>query len=129
MLVLDDEKGLLIAPVIREGRLDKGMPKLNLTEPQISDIVAWLHVLTYAAGHRGTYAFGNVVTGDPKKGEITSTPRANAARATPSLATWPALAANMNRSHFSPAGSSREVTGARAGLRPLRQVPTLPRLS
>ena len=30
--MLDDEKGILIAPVIREGRPDKGMPKLNLTE-------------------------------------------------------------------------------------------------
>ncbi len=70
LLVLDDEKGILIAPVIREGRPDKGMPKLNLTEAQISDIVAWLHVRTYAAGHRGTYTFGDVVTGDAKKGEI-----------------------------------------------------------
>jgi len=70
LLVLDDEKGILIAPVIREGRPDKGMPKLNLTEPQISDIVAWLHVRTYAAGHRGTYVFRDVVTGDPKKGEL-----------------------------------------------------------
>lgn len=69
LLVLDDEKGLLIAPVIREGRPDKGMPKLGLTEPQISDIVAWLHVQTYAAGHRGTYTFGNVVTGDAQQGK------------------------------------------------------------
>jgi cytochrome c oxidase cbb3-type subunit III len=69
LLVLDDEKGILIAPVIREGRPDKGMPKLNLTEAQISDIVAWLHVQTYAAGHRVTYEFRDIVTGDPKKGE------------------------------------------------------------
>ena len=69
LLVLDDEKGILIAPVLREGRPDKGMPKPNLTEPQISDIVAWLHVQTYQAGHRGTYVFQNVVTGDAKKGE------------------------------------------------------------
>jgi cytochrome c oxidase cbb3-type subunit III len=69
LLVLDDEKGILIAPVIRDGRPDKGMPKLNLSEPQIADIVAWLHVQTYAAGHRSTYAFLNVVTGDAKKGE------------------------------------------------------------
>ena len=68
VLVLDDEKGILIAPVIRDGRPDKGMPKLPLTEPQIADIVAWLHVRTYAAGHRGTYTYGNVVTGDPQKG-------------------------------------------------------------
>jgi mono/diheme cytochrome c family protein len=70
VLVLDDEKGILIAPVIREGRPDKGMPKLGLSEPQISDIVAWLHAHTYAAGHRGTYTFQNIVTGDAHKGEI-----------------------------------------------------------
>jgi len=69
LLVLDDEKGILIAPVIREGRPDKGMPKLGLTEPQISDVVAWLHVQTYTAGHRTTYMFQNVVTGDPQKGQ------------------------------------------------------------
>jgi cytochrome c oxidase cbb3-type subunit 3 len=69
LLVLDDEKGNLIAPVIREGRPDKGMPKLNLSEAEISDIVAWLHVRTYAAGHRTTYSFGNVITGDAAKGK------------------------------------------------------------
>src|SRR5438067_11276987 len=36
VLVLDDEKGILIAPVIRNGRPDKGMPKLTLTEAQVS---------------------------------------------------------------------------------------------
>ncbi|HLK62570.1 MAG TPA: cytochrome c [Bryobacteraceae bacterium] len=69
VLVLDDEKGILIAPVIRDGRPDQGMPKMNLSEPQIADIVAWLHVQTYAAGHRTTYEFLNVLTGDAKKGE------------------------------------------------------------
>ncbi|HWE00562.1 MAG TPA: c-type cytochrome [Bryobacteraceae bacterium] len=69
LLVLDDEKGILIAPVLREGRPDKGMPRPNLTEPQIADVVAWLHVQTYAAGHRGTYVFQDVVTGNAKKGE------------------------------------------------------------
>jgi mono/diheme cytochrome c family protein len=69
LLVLDDEKGILIAPVIRNGRPDKGMPKLNLTEDQISDVVAWLHVQTYAADHRNTYLFLDALTGDPKKGE------------------------------------------------------------
>src|ERR1700693_3455205 len=69
VLVLDDEKGILIAPVLRDGRPDAGMPKLSLTEPQIADLVAWLHVQTYAAGHRTTYAFQDVLTGDAKKGE------------------------------------------------------------
>ena len=70
LLVLDDEKGILIAPVIREGRPDKGMPKLNLNEAQIADVVAWLHVRTYAAGHRGTYTYRDVVTGNAAQGEL-----------------------------------------------------------
>src|ERR1044071_2970211 len=69
MVVLTDEKGILIAPVLRNGSPENGMPKPNLTEPQIADIIAWLHVQTYAAGHRTTYAFLDVVTGDAKKGE------------------------------------------------------------
>ena len=69
IVVLTDEKGILISPVLRNGRPDQGMPKPNLTEPQIADLVAWLHVQTYAAGHRTTYAFQDVVTGDAKKGE------------------------------------------------------------
>ena len=72
LLVLDDEKGILITPVLRNGRPDAGMPKPNLTEQQISDIVAWLHVQTYAAGHRTTYEFLDVLTGDPKKAKLTS---------------------------------------------------------
>lgn len=69
LLVLDDEKGILIAPVLREGRPDLGMPKPGLSEAQIADLVAWLHVQTYSAGHRSTYAFLDVLTGDARKGE------------------------------------------------------------
>ncbi len=69
LVVLDDEKGILIAPVLRDGRPDAGMPKLGLTDAQISDLVDWLHVQTYAADHRSTYAYQDVLTGDPKKGE------------------------------------------------------------
>jgi mono/diheme cytochrome c family protein len=69
LVVLDDEKGLLIGPVLRNGRADKGMPNLGLTEPQIADLVAWLHAKTYAAGHRTTYTFKDVLTGNAKQGE------------------------------------------------------------
>src|SRR5262252_6763970 len=69
IVVLTDEKGILISPILRNGRPEQGMPKPNLTEPQIADLVAWLHVQTYAAGHRTTYAFQDVVTGNAKAGE------------------------------------------------------------
>jgi hypothetical protein len=70
ILVLDDEKGILIAPVIRNGRPDLGMPKSTLPDSSIADIVAWIHVQTWAAGHRSSYAYQDVLTGDPKKGEV-----------------------------------------------------------
>src|SRR5580658_9690460 len=70
ILVLDDEKGILIAPVLKNGRPDEGMPKLGLTDQQVADLVAWLHVETYMAGHRTTYAFQDVLTGNAKKGEV-----------------------------------------------------------
>ena len=41
-LVLDDEKGESIGPVLLNGR-DRGMPKFTLTGMQISDIAAYIH--------------------------------------------------------------------------------------
>lgn len=70
LLVLRDENGASIIPVLRNGRPDQGMPKPDLTEAQISDLVTWLHAQTYAADHRIDYAWQDVVTGDPKKGEV-----------------------------------------------------------
>ena len=70
VIVLDDEKAILIGPVIREGRPGKGMPKMPLTEQQILDVASWLHAKTYAAGHRSTYTFGNVLTGDARLGKV-----------------------------------------------------------
>jgi cytochrome c oxidase cbb3-type subunit 3 len=42
-LVLNDQKGEAIAPVVRNGRIDQGMPKFDLSEAQISDIAAYIH--------------------------------------------------------------------------------------
>lgn len=69
LAVLRDEKGALISPILRSGRPEQGMPKPDLSEPQISDIVAWLHVQTYGADHRNTYAWLDVVTGNAKRGQ------------------------------------------------------------
>src|SRR5271156_3715576 len=37
-IVLDDEQGDKIGPVIRNGRPDRGMPAFSMTKDQISDI-------------------------------------------------------------------------------------------
>jgi cytochrome c oxidase cbb3-type subunit 3 len=67
--VIDDENGNLIGPIIRGGRQAQGMPKFDLAQAQISDIVAFLHEGVRAAAERGTYKILNIVTGNAKAGE------------------------------------------------------------
>ena len=69
VLVLDDENGDKIGPVVLNGRPDKGMPKFNLSGQQISDIASFLHNSIKAAALRGSYKILNIVVGDPKAGE------------------------------------------------------------
>ena len=68
-LVLDDDHGDHIGPVILNGRPEKGMPKFALTSEQIADISAFLLDRVRAAALRGTYQILNIVVGDPKAGE------------------------------------------------------------
>ena len=42
-LVMDDNTGELIAPVVQDGRPDFGMPKIDLTTAQITDIAGYIH--------------------------------------------------------------------------------------
>jgi cytochrome c oxidase cbb3-type subunit III len=69
VLVLDDDHGDKIGPVILHGRPDKGMPKFDLTKEQISDISAFLLDRVKAAALRGTYQILDIVVGDPKAGQ------------------------------------------------------------
>jgi cytochrome c oxidase cbb3-type subunit 3 len=69
-LVLHDEKGELIGPLLLQGRPDKGMPAFpSLTEAERNDIAQFLHLQVELAANRGTYRRLNIVTGDAKKGE------------------------------------------------------------
>ncbi len=69
VLVLHDEKGDKVGPVILEGRLQKGMPKFPMTQPQIADISAFLHAQAQKKANRRAYQIQNVITGDPKEGQ------------------------------------------------------------
>jgi len=42
-LVMRDQNGETIAPVVQNGRVDRGMPKFDLSAAQISDIAAFIH--------------------------------------------------------------------------------------
>jgi len=66
-LVMDDDKGELIAPVIQNGRPDSGMPKFDLTMDQITDIAGYLHKV--GANYREIIDMPtNIVVGDASAG-------------------------------------------------------------
>jgi len=65
-VVLLDDKGEKIGPVILSGRQDKGMPPFMLAAAQIGDIVAFLHSLPVSS--RTGEAPVNIVTGNADAG-------------------------------------------------------------
>jgi cytochrome c oxidase cbb3-type subunit III len=69
-IVLDDNQGEVLSPVVRKGFPDKGMPAFPaFTGDQLREIAEFLHQQIYLAANRGTYEIQNIVTGDPKAGE------------------------------------------------------------
>jgi cytochrome c oxidase cbb3-type subunit III len=72
-VVAHDVKGDLIGPVILQGRPDKGMPPLSLTEEQIRDVAAFLHSRgdeTLASARvPKTYALEKMLTGNAEAGK------------------------------------------------------------
>jgi cytochrome c oxidase cbb3-type subunit 3 len=48
-LVLRDDAGSMIGPVVRQGRVGKGMPSFHLTDSDIQQIAAFLHAQIKAA--------------------------------------------------------------------------------
>jgi cytochrome c oxidase cbb3-type subunit III len=70
VLVLHDNNGSNIGPVILHGRPGKGMPAFSsMTPAQISDIAAFLKSKSQEAANRMDYKIQNIVTGDAKAGE------------------------------------------------------------
>src|SRR5437764_7266416 len=68
-LVLHDEKGELIGPVIHNGRADRGMPQFaSFSNAELYELAEFLHQRVELAANRGTYQILNVLTGDPKAG-------------------------------------------------------------
>ena len=68
-IVLNDQKGEGIAPVVQSGRPDAGMPALNLTMAQISDIAAFLHSFRVNGRDAARNRPPSVLVGDATAGE------------------------------------------------------------
>jgi cytochrome c oxidase cbb3-type subunit 3 len=68
-LVLNDQHGELIAPVIQNGRPDAGMPKFELNTAQIADIAAFIHSFRVAGYDASREKPISILVGDAKSGE------------------------------------------------------------
>jgi mono/diheme cytochrome c family protein len=67
--VLDDQQGELMAPVIQNGRTDRGMPKFAFTAAQISDVAAFIHSFKAAGYDESRLKPPSIIVGDAKAGE------------------------------------------------------------
>jgi cytochrome c oxidase cbb3-type subunit III len=72
-LVAQDQNGDKIAPVVRNGRPEKGMPRFNLSEQDLAGVVAFLHhqkddAAAHPGGRRGV-AVSDLQTGDAELGK------------------------------------------------------------
>jgi cytochrome c oxidase cbb3-type subunit III len=66
-LVLNDQHGELIAPVVQQGRGE--MPKLNLTAEQIADVAAYVHSFRVGGYDISRMTPPSILVGNPTAGE------------------------------------------------------------
>jgi len=68
-LVLDDQGGERIGPVVQAGRPDQGMPKFAMTGDQIADIAAFLHSFRVNGYDASRQRPASILVGDARAGE------------------------------------------------------------
>jgi mono/diheme cytochrome c family protein len=68
-VVLHDNKGDVLGPVIQNGRPARGMPAFStLSAEQIADISTFLHSRAADVSNRFAYKIGDLITGDAQRG-------------------------------------------------------------
>jgi cytochrome c oxidase cbb3-type subunit III len=67
-VVLQDRRGELIAPIIHGSRMDRGMPKVDMTDEQVAEVADWLHSLKTGGKVASTEKI-NIVVGNVKGGQ------------------------------------------------------------
>jgi cytochrome c oxidase cbb3-type subunit 3 len=68
-IVLNDQNGELIAPVIQNGRIDQGMPKFPMTNAQAADVAAFIHSFRVAGYDNSRMKPPTILVGDAAAGE------------------------------------------------------------
>src|SRR5262245_31018164 len=68
-VVLDDQHGELMAPVVQNGRTDRGMPKFAFTNEQVADVAAFIHTFRAAGYDESRQKPPSILVGNAKAGE------------------------------------------------------------
>src|SRR5271165_2575199 len=68
-IVLNDQNGELMAPVIQNGRIDQGMPKFPMTNAQVADVAAFIHSFRVAGYDASRLKPPTILVGDRAAGE------------------------------------------------------------
>ena len=69
-VVLGDDHGEHLAPFLKIGRPEKGMPAFSqLSQRELVDLAEFLHQQVEDVANRGTYEVRNILVGDATKGE------------------------------------------------------------
>jgi cytochrome c oxidase cbb3-type subunit III len=68
-LVLNDQEGEVIAAVVLNGRVEKGMPKFNLALENVADIAAFLHSIDIGRGAAAQFDPQRVLVGNAAAGK------------------------------------------------------------
>lgn len=68
--VLGDDHGERLAPFLKKGRPEKGMPAYaTMTDDQLKDIAEFMHLQAEEVANRGAYRVLNILVGDAAKGQ------------------------------------------------------------
>jgi mono/diheme cytochrome c family protein len=68
-IVLNDQQGEIIAAVVLNGRVEKGMPKFNMTLQNVADIAAYVHDIKAGRNASAPFDPRSVLVGDPAAGK------------------------------------------------------------
>ncbi len=69
-VVLEDDRGEHLAPFLKKGILEKGMPAFaTMTDEQLLDIAEFLHLQVEDVANRGAYHVLNILVGNTARGQ------------------------------------------------------------
>ncbi len=68
-VLLNDQNGELVAPIVQKGLPDRGMPKFDMTTAQVSDIAAFIHSFRVGGYDVSRMQPPSILVGDAKAGE------------------------------------------------------------